>query len=70
MTDKRPAVIDLYPCETEPDGTRIYRPPMQALAAQVAGGAIWLVTEYPQETLHVLMLASIIGVCVWCCKWK
>jgi hypothetical protein len=41
----QPAVIDLYPCETEADGSRVYRAPLQALAAQVASGAIWLVTD-------------------------
>jgi hypothetical protein len=66
----QPVVIDLYPCETEPDGTRVYRPPLQALAAQLAGGAIYLLSEYPQETFHVLALALIAGACVWWCRWK
>jgi hypothetical protein len=65
----RPAVIDLYACETESDGTRVYRPPMQALAAQVASGAIWLVTEYPQETFQILTLALIADACVWWCRY-
>jgi hypothetical protein len=64
------AIIDLYPSETEADGTHNFRPPLQALASQIAGGAIWLAAEYPQETFQTLMLASIVGLCVWCCKWK
>jgi hypothetical protein len=40
----RSAIIDLYPCETEPDGTCVYRPPLEALAVQLTGGVIWLMT--------------------------
>jgi hypothetical protein len=66
----QPAVIDLYPCGIEPDGTRVYRPTLQALATHVAAGAIWLATEYPQETLQMLTLTLIAGACVWWCRWK
>jgi hypothetical protein len=61
----QPAVIDLYPAEMDADGTRVYRPPLQALAGQIADGAIGLLTEYPQETLRVLVLALIVGAWVW-----
>jgi hypothetical protein len=64
----QPSVIDLYPSEIEPDGTCVYRPPLQALAAQVAGGVIWLLTEYPQEALDILTLALIASTFVWLCK--
>jgi len=64
----RPLVVDLYPAEIEPDGTRVYRPPLQALAAQIASGAIYLLSEYPQQTLHIVALMLVAGACVWLCK--
>jgi hypothetical protein len=50
-----PAIIDLYPCETGPDGVRMYRPLSQALAISV----IDLAFKYPQET------SSLLAATVW-----
>jgi len=64
----RPVVVDLYPAEIEPDGTRVYRPPLQALAVQIASGTIYLLSEYPQETRCILALTLVAGTCLWLCK--
>jgi hypothetical protein len=66
----QPVVIDLYPSEIEPDGTCVYRPPLQALVGQITSGAVRLLTEYPRETLQVLVLALVAGACVWFSEWK
>ena len=49
-----PTIIDLYPCETDLDSARVYRPPMQALAPALIG----LASKYPGETLNVLTVAA------------
>jgi hypothetical protein len=54
-----PIVIDLYPAETDFDGVRVYRPPLQALAI----GVIDLAFKYPREMGHVAALGLIAGLC-------
>jgi hypothetical protein len=61
----RPVTIDLYPAEVDPDGTLTYRPPSQALAVHAITGVRWLLVEYPRETLCLVALALVAGVCVW-----
>jgi hypothetical protein len=47
-------IIDLAPAETQADGTRVYRPPLQALMIQVVQVVTWLTLEHPRETSGVL----------------
>jgi hypothetical protein len=56
-----PAIIDLYPCEMDLDGARVYRPPLQALGL----GMSTLVLRYPHEIAHGVALCGIVGACVW-----
>ena len=66
----RAVTFDLYRSETEIDGTPVYRPPLQALARQIASGAIGLLAEYPEEAFRALVFAFIVGAWVWSLEWK
>ena len=61
----QPVVIDMLPAELGPDGSRVYRPALEALVVQAATGALYLLAKYPRETLHVVAAALIVGTCVW-----
>jgi len=60
-----PRTIDVAFAGAEPDGTRVYAPPTQALALLCARGLDWLIVNRPRETLHGLVLVLVAGICTF-----
>jgi hypothetical protein len=60
-----PRIIDLAFAGVEPDGSRVYAPPAEALALWCGRGLGWLIVNRPRETLHGLALVLVAGICIF-----
>jgi hypothetical protein len=60
-----PRTIDLAWAGIEADGTSVYAPPPEAAMRLAGQGLGWLLVQYPHQTIHGLVLATVGVACAY-----